>query len=242
MIIFTGDWHSEFDRAYRQIKALDLKKCDIFQVGDFGIGFEREDKELRRLKRLNESLERRNINLYAIRGNHDDPKYFNNELVLSNIKLLKDYTIIKSYGKNVLCVGGAISIDRKPNPEEKTYNGKSWKGRKENVNYWSDENFTLDVELLKNIKDVNVIITHSAPKFCHPRIKSGIEKWSKYDETLIEECDKERSDIQTMYDILSKNNRIEHWFYGHFHHQHIEYIDDTKFVLLDIHQFYELRT
>lgn len=242
MLIFTGDWHSEFDRAYRQIKALDLKDCDIFQVGDFGVGFEKKNKEIRRLNRLNENLKRRNINLYAIRGNHDDPEYFNGDMVFSNITLLKDYSIIESSGKRILCVGGAISIDRMSNPEEKMYNGKSWKGRKEGINYWVNEKFFLKLDELRNVEKIDVVITHSAPGFCHPRIKSGIEKWAKYDNTLIQECDQERADIQTMYDVLKLSNNIEHWFYGHFHHESVEYIDDTKFVLLNIHQFYELRT
>lgn len=241
MIIFTGDWHSEFDRAYSQIKTLDLKNCDIFQVGDFGIGFEKRAKEMRRLNRLNENLKRKNINLYAIRGNHDDPTYFNGEVKFSNISLLKDYSVVDSYSKKILCVGGAISIDRKPNPKEIMYNGKSWKGRKEGINYWIEEKFVLNLEALKNVKDVDIVVTHSAPNFCHPRIKSGIEKWAKYDDTLIQECDQERLDIQTMYNVLKETNNIEQWFYGHFHHQNVEYIEDTKFVLLDIHQFYELR-
>ena len=61
MIVFTGDWHGEYDRAYRKIKSLDLRDLTIVQVGDFGIGFERRKKDLRKLDVLNEQLKGRNI-------------------------------------------------------------------------------------------------------------------------------------------------------------------------------------
>jgi hypothetical protein len=48
-----------------------------------------------------------------IRGNHDDPYYFNNKVFsYSNVELLEDYTILTVGNDNILCVGGAISIDR----------------------------------------------------------------------------------------------------------------------------------
>jgi len=44
-----------------------------------------------------------------------------------------------------------------------------------------------------------------------------------------------------LYEKLIKTNNIGHWFYGHFHDSNTDYIDDTKFVLLDILEFYELK-
>ena len=63
---------------------------------------------------LNAVLRKINSVLYCIRGNHDDPSYFNDNIInKSNVKLIKDYSIISVGDKNILCIGGAVSIDRK---------------------------------------------------------------------------------------------------------------------------------
>lgn len=240
MLIFSGDWHGDFQKVTKEIKKLDLRDCTIFQVGDFGIGFNRKEKEIRVLEAFNQTLRARNIKIYAIRGNHDDPSYFNND-VYGNITLLKDYSVITEDSINILCVGGAISCDRKPNPDIRDINGKPHKGRKEGSNYWKDEVFVLDTSKLKDLKNIDIVVTHSAPHFCQPITKGGIEKWIKHDPELDEECTKERNDHTQMYDILKENNNIKSWFYGHMHFSNTEYFDNTKFVLLDINEFYELR-
>lgn len=241
MLIFSGDWHGEYDKAYRKMKELDLRDCTIVQVGDFGVGFERPKKDLRLLQRLNDMLAHRNVLLYAIRGNHDDPKYFDGSINMSNLKLLPDYSVIEAYSKKILCIGGAASVDRKPNPEEKNAYGKPWKGRRVGYNYWENETFVLDQTKL-DVLDIDIVATHSAPNFCFPLLKGNVEKWFRYDVGLKELCQEERDNHTRVYEILKgKGNNLTHWFYGHFHMEKSEMIDDTKFVLLDINQFYEVR-
>jgi hypothetical protein len=60
MIVCSGDWHSDFKRVIKEIKALDLRDCSIIQVGDLGIGFTLRKKELRTLNYLNLTLKVRN--------------------------------------------------------------------------------------------------------------------------------------------------------------------------------------
>jgi len=79
MLIFSGDWHGEFKEVIKEIKRLDLRDCTIFQVGDFGIGFETKRKEIKTLEYFDNTLKVRNIKVYATRGNHDDKSYFNND-------------------------------------------------------------------------------------------------------------------------------------------------------------------
>lgn len=239
MIVFTGDWHGEYDRAYRKIKSLDLRDLTIVQVGDFGIGFERKKKDLRKLEVLNEQLKARNIILYVIRGNHDDPEYFYGTTNFSNIKLIPDYTVIGIDGIKILGVGGAISVDRKPNPDVTiNYSGKRWKGRTEGSNYWAEEAFVLkDIDL----SDIDVVFTHSAPDFVTPYTKRGMKKWMKHDPELEADVNAERNGLTKLYENLKATNNISHWFYGHFHFSNIDYIEDTKFVLLDEHEFFELK-
>lgn len=243
MLIVSGDWHGDWKSVIQEIKRLDLRDCTIIQVGDFGVGFCSMKKDLRSLDYLNTTLKSRNIKLYAIRGNHDNPIYFDGSISsIGNISLLPDYSVITIDGAKILCVGGAISIDRKPNSSLVGFDGKPWKGRKEGVNYWSDEVFVLKPELLKDLKDIDIVITHSAPDFCEPRIKTGLGKWLETDPSLLEECAKERNDLSKMYDILKANNcPLKEWFYGHFHSYKREQHFDTHFTLLDIEQFYEVR-
>lgn len=242
MIVVSGDWHGDFKNAIKEIKRLDLRDCTLIQVGDFGMGFERKQKDLAALKFLNITLKVRGIQLYAIRGNHDNPIWFDGSVHTSNIKLLADYTVLKIENVNILFVGGAISIDRKENLDQLDFRGRQWMGRKEGVNYWLDELFVLKPELLKDLKDIDMVVTHSSPDFCEPRTKHGLSGWAKYDPSLMELCAKERNDHSKMYDILKANGcKIKHWIYGHFHYYKQEMFEDTKCVLIDINQFYEVR-
>jgi DNA repair exonuclease SbcCD nuclease subunit len=242
MLVVSGDWHGDWKAVIGEIKRLDLRDCTLIQVGDFGMGFDPIKKDLATLKYLNTTLKPRNIQLYAIRGNHDNPTYFDGSIKTSNIKLLPDYSVLTIDGLNVLCVGGAISIDRKPNPAEFDYRGRPWKGRKEGVNYWPNETFVLKPELLKDLKNIDIVVTHSAPDFCEPRTKHGLSTWIKADPGLADECMKERNDHSKMYDILKANDcPLKYWFYGHFHYYKREEFENTECVLIDINQFYEVR-
>ena len=82
----------------------------MIQVGDFGAGFRKDF--LDDMLYLNDVLNEYNVTLYVIRGNHDDPKFFNGNHNWGNLKLLKDYTVLDLEGKKILLIGGAISIDR----------------------------------------------------------------------------------------------------------------------------------
>jgi len=242
MIITSGDWHGEFNTVIREIKRLDLQDCTIFQVGDFGMGFAKLKKDLRQLDRFNLTLRVRNIYLYAIRGNHDNPKYFDGSISTSNIKLLPDYSVVQVDDQNILCIGGAISIDRKPNAKQVGFDGKPWKGRKEGVNYWADEALVFKPELVKDLNNIDIVITHSAPDFCQPRIKNGLSTWATEDLGLIEECAVERNNLSKIYDILKANNcPLKSWFYGHFHFHETERFENTDFTVLDINEFWEVR-
>jgi len=238
--ITIGDTHGAFNYIRYNIKHLCIENVDMFHVGDFGVGFSNNDS--RELDNLNSFLESKNIILHVIRGNHDNPLFFNGNFIMSNLKLHKDYTVVDVNGDNILMVGGAISIDRKFRIDEMS----RYKNVKRNIElHWPDEVFVLDEAKLSEFRDIKYIITHSAPHFVDPingfgRLTHGplVEDFSKDDPYLKAELDEERQNITRMYDILKENNNISKWFYGHFHRHNITKYDDTDFIMLDINEFF----
>ena len=90
-LYILGDIHSNFSIINYYLKSLKIENSIIIQIGDFGLGF-KEKEERKNLLELNYKLLENNCMLYAIRGNHDNPEYFNNLNLYSNIILLKDWS------------------------------------------------------------------------------------------------------------------------------------------------------
>lgn len=224
-LLFCGDIHDNYGAIPNFIRDNELDTCAVFQVGDFGIGFLPILKEERRLENLNKRMKHTNSDLFAIRGNHDKPIYFDGTIILSNVTLLKDYTVVNINGWNILGVGGAVSVDR---VKRKGY----WYPKKND--YWSDEIFVLKEDILTELRDIDIVITHSAPNFCNPLTKAGMQKWIPDDKNLELDVTIERHQLTRMYEILRTNNKISEWYYGHFHFNTKTYYDDSVFYALDI--------
>lgn len=244
-IIFMGDPHSynNYKHITRFINKYNLTNSLFVLLGDCGVGFNTEKKEKANIKYWNEALSSKNNTIVAIRGNHDNPKYFNNEYSLSHFKLITDYTVIEIENLNIrlLGIGGAISIDRYPNrfiidPQTK----KEYKGRKLGLDYWSEEQVYYN-HIVEELTNIDIVFSHSAPNMVYPYTKSGIKEWLGTDHNLENDVNTERNILTKVYDNLKIKNNITHWLYGHFHMSNISYVDDTKFVLVDKEKFYELR-
>lgn len=234
MVLILGDIHGNFKHIKWIIKSRQLTGVTIIQVGDFGVG-SMPKHDVRLLELLNEFLKETNCFLYAIRGNHDDPKYFDGSYIMSNLKLMPDYSIEKIDGKNFLFVGGAYSIDRKLSLNKMQLAAGYGLDEPE---YWFDEHFILDLNKLEDIKDIDVVITHTAPDWCYPDNKGGfgdfVEAFMFDDEFLREDLIRERDLLSQLFHKLKDNgNQIKLHFYGHFHNSAITEHDDTKHVLVD---------
>jgi len=226
-MFLLGDIHGDFNKvAYMAYDNSNLTvPRNIIQVGDFGAGFSKSFYE--DMAYLNNVLKKHNTFLYVIRGNHDDPSYFNGDLKLSNLQLLPDYSVINIEDKNILCVGGAISIDRK--------------SRVVNKSWWVDEVFNLNPEKYSNLRDIDIVITHTAPSFCYPvDFNQLVYNYAYYDKKLLRDLQFERNQLNQLYLNLIERNNIEYWFYGHFHTSNAEKIDQTWFHLLSINQTMEI--
>ena len=203
------------------------KEINVIQLGDCGIMFSTEKRFNETMNYLNKLLRVHNIKLYVVRGNHDNPKYFDGLHDKSNIKFLPDYTVLEIEGKRILCVGGAISIDRLIRVE-----GKDW---------FKDEGFVYDENKVNGLTNIDLVITHTSPQFCNPtKFNNLVYTYASSDVTLLEELRNERIEMTKLYDKLIENgNQIEKWFYGHFHFKHTEIHDQTEFNLLAINEFYK---
>lgn len=224
-LLFCGDIHGNSDVIPNFIRDRGLDTCAVFQAGDFGIGFEPEHKDKKWLKYINKRMEHSNSDLFVIRGNHDKPTYFDGNTILSNLTLLKDYTVVNINGWNVLGIGGATSVDRK---ERRGY----WYPNKND--YWKDEVIVFEEDKLKELRDIDIVVTHSAPNFCNPLSKANMQRWLDIDKNLDLDITIERHLLATMYEILNENNNISDWYYGHFHFNSKSYKNDTTFHALDI--------
>lgn len=153
------------------------------------------------------------------------------------MKTIPDYSVIQVAGKTVLCVGGAISIDREYRKMQMWL--AKLKGRKVLNSYLEDEQARYEPDILADIYSkgirIDTVITHTAPSFCMPITKSGIEGWLVKDIALSDDLDNERKAMDNLYEYLkSDGHPLSIWIYGHFHSSNTEYISGIKFQLLDI--------
>lgn len=224
-IYFLGDIHGDYHTVSYYLNRFNIKNSLIIQVGDFGIGaVPSKDREI--LPILNDFLIEHNCILAAIRGNHDNPAKFNNTYVNSNILLIKDYTVLevltKSNIERILCIGGAISIDRKKLIAVK--------------GFWFKEE---PVDFSKEIKEdkITILVTHTAPDSIEPYVMGNIVyHFAAKDETLMDEILEERRLMTKMFDkILESNkNTLKEHYYGHFHFSAITFKNGIKHKLLDV--------
>lgn len=236
-LVIIGDIHGKWNQLINLIENKYIENSTLIQVGDFGVGFIDKQSELKRLQEFNKKLKNFNNVLYVIRGNHDNPAYFNGNYEFSNLKLLKDYSTIEINGLKIALIGGAISIDRM----QRILEMKNFSFYNPNYEiYWPDERFILDKNLANTIKNCTYIITHTAPDFCWPNNKFGfsplVEHFAKNDKNLKKDLTKERNDMTKLYNILREKNNIKKWFYGHFHASKLTVHEGIEFHLLNINE------
>ncbi len=233
-MIFIGDIHGNrpgrLPEFLEELKKKPYENDILIQVGDLGLGYHSLEWEIEMLSPYNEWLSSRNCTMYAIRGNHDDPSRFENDpFGFSNIKLMKDWSILEIQGYKVMLVGGAISIDRIHSTE-----GKSW---------WSGENFPREFPDPSYFDGVNVVCTHTCPSFTWPfEFAPIVSKFFELDVTLKQDLIDERRRVDMLFnqvwDVNNKNPII--WMYGHMHGDHCTQYENSVFQCCNICQFYEL--
>lgn len=220
-IFIVGDVHGRWNDLADLISKTLPSDSLIIQVGDFGLGF--PGLNLKAAKNtLQPVLTENNSELYIIRGNHDDPDYWQKTKKVGDITLLKDYMSRTINGKRFLFVGGGISIDRSE--------------RIVNVSYWFDE--AVHEKNLNTLKKCDVLVSHSAPENFYPiGCNEVVMDFSRYDSCLLEHIKRERHYLRNLVEKV----KPEKVYYGHFHLDWVEKINNMDVFALGELQVRQLK-
>ena len=244
-LVICGDIHGDFvPLVYEICVRFRMRDTLVIVAGDCGFGFEKPGAYDNVFRRIEKRLAQNNCWIVMVRGNHDDPAYFEEKtdgktpIHHARWQTVPDYTIIQTCGRTVLCVGGAISVDRQIRLREmERHPDKQY--------YWQDEVPKYDAEALDAVRDaglkVDIVVTHTAPSFCEYQSKQGLATWAQEDPTLLDECDAERAAMDKILAHLKRDGHpLERWYYGHFHNSWHSEMDGVWFKMLDIMELLEI--
>lgn len=238
MILILGDIHGLLRKLMQDIKRYDITDCIIIQVGDFGYALNERrmsDSQYRAVLRYyNNRLKSRNIKMYVVRGNHDNPKHFQGHIKYSNIELLPDYSIIEHEGEKILLVGGAISIDRRKRMNEDLERNDGWR------KWFEGEQFIFDIDKIKHLRDIDIVVTHTRPSIFNISY-DNIRHYLNEDNRLENDINVEAKMVYRMWEHLIQNNTIRKWYYGHFHSYAHGHHMGTDFYCAPKNEFIEHR-
>lgn len=193
----VGDIHGMINdyRFYSLGIGRSLKKDEVFersiQIGDYGLGFGKPERDARINEWMKENPQHR-----FIRGNHDNPAV---------VKTMAGYIPDGTVEGDVMFIGGAWSIDNPDAPP-------GWYKRTKDVNWWEDEEcseeeFARILDTYMQVKP-RVMITHDCPHKIAGEMfwGSGLLKGPRYE-------NRTGNFLQKLFDM----HQPEEWYFGHWH-------------------------
>lgn len=213
-VYFIGDIHGEFGVVRNIIKT---HKSGIYIFcGDIGMGFHARGYYTQAFNRIQKVASDRGSHVVFVRGNHDDPSYFDGDNRsfcdgMDRVNMAASWDIVLTDRGNVLCIGGANSVDKIR--------------RREGIEWWSGETIIeKDPDsIYQFIGDtpINAICSHTAPG-----LVDGIEDdtvlryYDMMTPGLIDRCNGERRYLNdVLITMLGEDVKgdVTDWFHGHFH-------------------------
>ena len=251
-LVISGDVHGDFNQlVFKLCVQYRMRDTLLIVAGDCGFGFEKRESYENMVKRNGKRMNEANNWIVFVRDNHDNPAYFDGRTFKhKRFIAVPDYAIIQACSHTILCVGGAISIDRQ-------YRMDAWKGKRKysttgevsiddsakNV-YWRNEAPLYDEKKMEAICSqftIDTVVTHTAPSFCELFTKGNLHHWIQNDDTLLDDVEAERAAMDKLHEQLVRDHHpVSHWFYGHFHQSWHNSIDGILFRMLDIMEFYSM--
>lgn len=214
MIVFTGDTHGTYNilnfrlpELLNVIKEENLKNLHLIISGDVGIYFFVDNNEEKNIDLLQNQLKENNIFLYFVEGNHDNIPYLQSleknkdgmGIVRDNIFYLNRSNIYNIDNTNILCYGGALSIDQS--------------NRTLDIDYWREEipnyvEFEQVMNLISSYNDIDIVLSHQGPS-------SIVDKMFNYKNTVVDPVSSDLEKIKNRLENIIKKNIL--WIFGHHH-------------------------
>jgi hypothetical protein len=213
-----------------------LNDTIVIVCGNCGLGSKDTSFYISKFNNFNTVLSDNNCHVLFVRGNSDNPSLFNNEEInLSNVKTVPDYSIVKFKSFNCLCLGGSISLDREWKKAQQERIGRKL--------YWEDENFVYNEKAIDSILedyDIACIVSSTCPSFAFPGTNSfNKSSWALKDKSLLEDILNERRLMDKVYEkIISKNKKPYTWFYTKYKANHNNIVNDILFQSLGKQETY----
>lgn len=228
LLLFSGDIHGCLKKIIWKISnQLGLSKVSLVIAGDFGVGFGSPKAMDVMYNSVKDRLEKHDIIVYVVRGNHDDPSYFDGKHDYPRIKFLEDHKVYEIEGKRIYPIGGAHSLDRDwridANKEEESY-GSSKRY------WWSGEKIKEKYEDLPD--DVDIIVSHESPLSFKPVTVRDVNDYDLWEDIV-----KSRKYL----DYILKEVRTDWWIHGHYHKSTSGNFGDVRYRGLDIEEIFEIR-
>lgn len=247
-IVVAGDIHGDFKTlVYKCCVQYGMTDTLIVVAGDCGFGFHRPSYYDDLYMQLSSRLTKGNNWVLFIRGNHDNPAYFDgHQINYKRWRAVPDYSVLKACGHTILCVGGAVSVDRSLRIN-KMYGMTvviEKDKRLEVAYYWPGENPVYDetkLEAIIKAYTIDTVISHTAPSFCELTSHQGIRDFLVRDEELLQDIKAEREVMDDVHAFLKEHGQpVCQWYYGHYHQSWHDEIGGIRYIMLDIMQIHQL--
>lgn len=214
-VLLVGDTHGDakFISSINRLAKVQGVRC-IIQLGDFGYDF--SPNVLASIRAWLDGDERRKW--YWLDGNHDQHDYIRTEIRKGKHpkKPVKHFhermfycprgSTLKIGQKNVLFLGGAVSIDKAR--------------RQQGVNWWPQEHLsTADVHrAIDNGQRADVLLSHDAPP------TGELKNWLKEQGYKIDRASEQnRKAVRAVMD----NTPVCEVYHGHYHHHYVSHLGDV---------------
>ncbi len=111
--------------------------------------------------------------------------------------------------------------------------------------WWPDELFVLDCDKVSQMRDIDIVVTHTCPHYCPPDNTFGFGPFvesivrSTGDNQLKTDLNFERQQVTEMFHLLKLNgNDIKKHYYGHFHNNDVQNYDGVEHRMLGVGEFW----
>ena len=224
-----GDIHGELSGLVRNAVNRGISCADILVVGDFGAGFGRPKSMDVAYGKAHAALEKNDICIYTIRGNHDNPAFFDGMHDFDRLHFLPDHRIIELCGKRIYPVGGAVSadidlVDPLSHKSRRMINDSLIKFGSSKRVWWPDE---APVQIAEGLPTaVDIVISHEAPLSFEPPL---MQADYMHNETFLKIVESRK-----YLDYVLSQVKPTLWFYGHYHSHFEGNYQNTLYRCLDI--------